>query len=292
METNRLKQFKILAETGNLRQAATLLHISHPGLSKSIRTLEEELNIKLITRDGRGIKITQEGQRFLVEIENFLSAESKLLSATKQVHHSLAEKAHIGTFEVFSTYLCPSLIRSLPTKIKFFLHEFIPGQLEEALLSRRIDYGITYLPIAKPELDFFKITEIKMGIFGIRELLSKIKKLEELPFVIPISTIDGAPTKVRGLDGWPDERIPRKIQYSVTLMESALAVVREGLGVAYLPKFISEFHNRVVKPEFQLCEYPSPRGLNSTQAVYAIKRKNTEEGLHFKAICKVLRGLK
>ena len=61
METNRLKQFCTVKETGNLRKAANLLGISHSGLSKSMKALEEELGFPLFQSNGRGIVVTDEG---------------------------------------------------------------------------------------------------------------------------------------------------------------------------------------------------------------------------------------
>ena len=41
-----------------MRRAAELLHITHSGLSKSVKVLEAELCEQLIIRDGRGFVLT------------------------------------------------------------------------------------------------------------------------------------------------------------------------------------------------------------------------------------------
>ncbi len=63
MDTDKLKHLKVLIETKNIRKAAEILNMSHPGLSKSIKSLETELGVELITKDGRGIRLTDEGLR-------------------------------------------------------------------------------------------------------------------------------------------------------------------------------------------------------------------------------------
>jgi hypothetical protein len=70
--------------------------------------------------------------------------------------------------------------------------------------------------------------------------------------------IPGSPTKMNGLDGWPDEKILRKIKYKVTMMESTLELCRQGKACAYLPQFIIQMHNETVKYSLELVEYPFP----------------------------------
>jgi DNA-binding transcriptional LysR family regulator len=50
METQRLRHLCVVVETGGLREASRLLGISHSGLSKSLRLLEQELGVALLVR--------------------------------------------------------------------------------------------------------------------------------------------------------------------------------------------------------------------------------------------------
>lgn len=54
--------FNCVAETGNISQAARLLYVSQPAVSKSITSLEESMNLTLFIRNSRGVKLTEEGQ--------------------------------------------------------------------------------------------------------------------------------------------------------------------------------------------------------------------------------------
>ncbi len=99
------------------------------------------------------------------------------------------------------------------------------------------------------------------------------------------------PTRVRGLDGWPDDRIPRKIRYRVTLMETAMSLVRQGLAAAYLPKFIAGLHNENVSARLKLEEIPLRKPIVSKQPIYAMRSNAREEDRDFRSICKALRRL-
>ena len=287
MDTKRLHHFKTLCQTGHLRKAAELLNITHAGLSKSIRMLEEELGINLTLKDGRGLRITPEGMALVEKINQCLEAEKELFASVRGDQRRPSIK--IGTFEVFSTYLAPELVRSIDKKASVNIVEMIPNDLEQALIEHRIDYGITYLPIPKPQLDHMEINMIRMGVFGLEKW--EDFSFDKLPFAVPVSEVEGTPTKVKGLDGWPDGKIHRNIQYSVSLMETALALVRQGLAVAYLPSFIAHLHNKIVAKEYILKELPIPKKIKRDQPVYAVKRKDREEDKAFMSLCRVLRKL-
>jgi DNA-binding transcriptional LysR family regulator len=129
-----------------------------------------------------------------------------------------------------------------------------------------------------------------MGVFGRKELLSE-NKLEDVPFAVPVTPIHGSPTKVVGLDGWPDDVQPRNIRYRVTLMESALELCRQGRAASFLPKFVVDLHNRKVKEHYHLSAYSSldlpARYLQ--QAVYIIKRKSHQENRTVHRLARALR---
>jgi len=290
METRRLEQFRIVAETSNLREAGSLLHITHAGLAKSLKVLEEELGIELITRDGRNIKVTPAGRRLLKEMAACLEAEERLLKAARGLDSRQKSRMRIGTFEVFSTYLAPELVAALPESTEIVFEELIPGELEESLLAEEIDIGVSYLAVPRAGLDHWEVGKIRMGVFSCRAFQGK--PFADLPFVIPVSRVEGTPSKVRGLDGWPDDRVPRQVRYRVTLMETAISLARAGLAVAYLPHFVVERHNRIVKAEAQLHELPSPLRRAAGQPIFAIKRKTEGESPGWKKLCAVLRGLK
>ncbi|MBS1960956.1 MAG: LysR family transcriptional regulator [Bdellovibrionales bacterium] len=291
METNRLRQFRVLAETKNLREAANLLRITHAGLAKSIRVLEDELGIPLLTRDGRGIKITAQAANLLADMTACLETEDRLRRKALGIGQSTHRRVTLGTFEVFSTYFAPELTACFPEGTEVRFEELIPGPLEEAIAQGRVDFGITYLTVPRGELDHVEVTKIRMGVYGLKKFAGP-KDFKELPFVVPLSAVGDTPNKVRGLDGWPDDRIPRTVRYAVGLMETAMALLRSGQGVAYLPKFIAERHNGIVRSEFALHELASPMRAGHLQPVYALKRKDREETGSFRAVCKAIRTLK
>ncbi len=287
METNRLKQFITIYQTGNIRKASELLGISHSGLSKSMSTLEFELNFKLFTQSGRGISFTDKGHEFAKKIPSFISSLESLLS---EENDSGSKVLRIGSFEVFTTYFA-KVFEPVFSEMELDFHELIPGKLERALLSREIDVAITYEPIPFPGIEHLKVTEIEMDVYVKKGSFKGIDILN-IPFAAPSIPIEGAPTGVKGLDSWPDEKFKRIIKFRVDLMETAISLARQGHCAVFLPKFVAKLHNEIVKDEYQLTKKNLPAKMKTVKrSVYIVKREATIEDSKIKKLAKYLRTI-
>jgi DNA-binding transcriptional LysR family regulator len=288
MDIDRIRYFHVFAETGSLVKAAEVLHISQPALSKALKLLQSEVNMQLLEAEGRGLRLTPQGEALKLETKSLLA--QWLQVADKVKSREALEPTKLGTFEVFSTYFLRKLTGTLDLAA-MELHEYSPGKLEEALLSHKIDIGITYIPIPKAGIDFIEVTKIKMEIFGSKKFLNQ--PLSEIPFVIPLSPVEGIPSKIVGLDGWPDHKFHRKISYRVSMMESALELCRQGLCISYLPGFVGEIHNQMLSPEYRLHELQCPiPAKDRMQPVYLMQRSHSGESKLFRQFAKALRTLK
>jgi LysR family glycine cleavage system transcriptional activator len=63
-----LRAFEAAAREKSLTRAATALHVTHGAISHQIKALEEDLGVQLFERAGRGIRLTDEGERFAARV--------------------------------------------------------------------------------------------------------------------------------------------------------------------------------------------------------------------------------
>lgn len=290
MNLRRLEFFHVLAQMGNVRKASEMLNISPPALSKSMKVLEQELEIKLWQRDGRRILLTDAGKRLLKRTPLLMD---ELRNLRDNIHSTpqLTTNVRIATFEVFSTYFLSFLNRLKWDTHNLEMHEVLPGELEKYVAQGDVDYGITYMPIPHPDLDFLKVTSIEMGVFLRKGSFVGVPQ-QELPFVVPIVPLGGAPTRVRGLDGWPEDAFRRHVRHQVTLMESALELCRQGRVAGYFPIFIVDEHNQRVRDQYKLERRRSVAPCRIRHAdVFLVKRKSDDETEIAKQLAKALRTL-
>ena len=288
METSRLKHFRTVVETQNLRKAADLLGISHSGLSKSLKALEAELGLTLIMPSGRGLVITDDGMRIYQRSESVLHAVDGLTGASEPPSLHI----RIGSFEVFTSFFIADLVREHFKDADVEVHDLMPGRLEEALINDRIDVGITYDPVPRAGVDYTKVTSVRMGAFARRDAFADTP-FEGIPFVVPVRPIEGAPSGVRGSDAWPGERFPRRVGYRVDLLNTGLALVRQGLCAVFMPEFVAFQHNKNVDPVLRLRELELPKGMPTVNRdVYIVRRESSPEDTTVKRIARALRSLK
>jgi DNA-binding transcriptional LysR family regulator len=76
MELRRghLRYFVTVADEASITRAAAKLHVSQPTLSQAISLLESDLGLALLERHGRGVKLTPDGDAFLVKARAAVSA--------------------------------------------------------------------------------------------------------------------------------------------------------------------------------------------------------------------------
>lgn len=71
---NSLRAFASVAETGSYSRAGADLNVSHAAVCQQVKGLEARLGVTLIVREGRGIKLTDEGAALARQLAKGLAA--------------------------------------------------------------------------------------------------------------------------------------------------------------------------------------------------------------------------
>jgi DNA-binding transcriptional LysR family regulator len=78
MELRHLRYFIAVAEELNFSRAAQRLNVSQPPLSRQIRDLESELNVKLLERNRQEVKLTRVGRALLARARELMRDAERL----------------------------------------------------------------------------------------------------------------------------------------------------------------------------------------------------------------------
>lgn len=104
MELRQIEYFSAIRKYKNYTKAAQKLHVSQPTLSVAIQKLEEELGVKLLERNNKGIELTREGEIFLEKGEKILNDIENLekimedLKPTAKKHLKVAFPSTVGSW--------------------------------------------------------------------------------------------------------------------------------------------------------------------------------------------------
>ena len=197
----------------------------------------------------------------------------------------------IGSVEVFTNYFIGSLLKTYLPDTTAEIHELVPGRLEEALILKKVDIGITYEPVPRKGVEYVKAASLSMGAFATKGQFAG-EDLSKIPFIIPVLPLEGAPSGVKGRDAWPDEKIPRTIRNRVDLLATGLELARQGLGAIFIPRFVAKLHNAHSAAASKLYQLELPRGLAGVKRdVYIVKRESTGEVKTIRQIARALRDI-
>jgi DNA-binding transcriptional LysR family regulator len=151
-----LKYFIAAAEELNFHRAADKLHIAQPALSVQIRSLEEELGVKLLHRTTRKVELTPAGRVFLEEARAVLALSSQAEQRARQ-----AEAGLVGTFRL--GLIAPTANPWLAGILRNFQQDFPQVQLSlfdltsieqlRRLRESQLDAGLLRPPVGYPELE-------------------------------------------------------------------------------------------------------------------------------------------
>ncbi len=164
MKTN-LELYKIfyyVAKNGNITQAANELMVSQPAVSKSIKTLESDLDTSLFNRKKDGVSLTNAGEMLYTKIkkamELILSAEGDLDSLNNLEQGTL----NIGAGNtIMQRYLMP-YIREFHNRypnINVIVHTVVTEELIKRAQIGLVDIVFTHLPNTIP--NNFEVKKIK-----------------------------------------------------------------------------------------------------------------------------------
>jgi DNA-binding transcriptional LysR family regulator len=165
MDLRRLRYFITVAEELNFRRAAERLHLAQPPLSVQIKSLEEELGVKLFDRSTRSVKLTTAGQVLLVEARNILSTVERAEQHTRNADHGVVGTIRIGILAPTTTSRLAKILRSFRLKypgVQFSLSELTSMEQLQHIRADLLDVGLVRPPVTFPELDSFFVEESPM----------------------------------------------------------------------------------------------------------------------------------
>ncbi|MDP4005228.1 LysR substrate-binding domain-containing protein [Methylobacterium sp. NEAU K] len=240
---SQLRCFVAVAEELHFGRAAARLNMTQPPLSRQIQVLERILDVQLLERTSRSVRLTAAGRSFLPEAQRILRLAETATQVTRQVAAGRAGVLKLG-FTAASAYdflprLVTALRRTLPD-VTLSLREMVSKDQIEDLLAGRIDAALVRPPVTHPDL------------IAVRALAEPL--VVALPAGNPLAArehltpgdlgrepiIAYAPNEARYfhdlvLGLFAEAEIQPRIVQHLTQIHAILALVRAALGIALVP---------------------------------------------------------
>ncbi|AGU53641.1 transcriptional regulator, LysR family [Variovorax paradoxus B4] len=234
-DLQKWRAFLAIAELGSLTRAALFLDSNQSLLSRHLNALERECNARLFNRTGRGVALSDVGQRIFPHVKALLADAEQLELEIRGEAREPMGRVTIGSLPSITNPIVGRLFKQLRARhpgVQLKILEGSSGQVEEWLADERVDIAILYRygnSLPQQEQALATVDSYLIGAAGDRLTAAAevpFSALHELPFILP-----GAPNGLRtALDGIArQERItlaPAMEADSLPLMRSTVAEAR------------------------------------------------------------------
>lgn len=192
-----LRYFWVVAKTGSMAKAAKQLHLTPQSISGQLAELESSLALKLLTRAGRNLELTEAGARVLQYADSIFSIGEDLLAAVKDQQQTKSLAFRVGIADSVSKLIAYRLIApalQLSVPMRLVCREGRLSELLAELAVHRLDLIIADRPMP-PNLSVRSYSHLlgqsPLAIFGTRELIKKLTvkafpaMLDRAKFLLP-----------------------------------------------------------------------------------------------------------
>ena len=145
MELRHFRYFIAVAEESSLGRAAHRLHVSQPALSQQISDLEDELGLKLFTRNSRGVELTEAGRVFLIGGRRVLVAAKEAAERAQEAAKGERGRLVIGSLGAATVSVLTGVLsrfREQHPLVEITLSQMNNRAQVEAVLNGSIMLGI------------------------------------------------------------------------------------------------------------------------------------------------------
>jgi DNA-binding transcriptional LysR family regulator len=239
MEISYLKEFVVLAQTGNFLEAADVLYSSQSSLSKHIKSMEMELGVPLFDRTTRKVSISKFGLLLLPYARQITENADKFAALLRSNRETDREILNLGSMYGLAQYkITDVLVRFKKSLPQATLNVMQARTIDLIEMLRQGKCELAFIrDIEDAEGDFIQIpftTDTIVAILPIKHPLAKqkmipLKMLENENFMMAVAGTMPFRLSMKAceLSGFE----PR-IVYSDPELENQIDLVTKGMGIS------------------------------------------------------------
>lgn len=234
MDTELLKTFIVAAEKQNFRETADQLMMTQPAVTKQIRKLEAQLNIQLFDRVQQRIYLNENGHFFLPRAKRIIQLDNEINEELLAYQNGYTGKLTIGVAPQIANSTLPTIVgkfTELYPHINIQIDILPSNEIGEAVYRQHIDIGISKV-LSTRELLTNIIADEPVMIVAAEPF--SMEQYESFIQTLPIYTHAFSPYWERIAT-----HLPKLCQIKrLNQTEAIKSFVKQGLGIAFLPKSV------------------------------------------------------
>ncbi len=237
----QIRSFVAIAKLGSFTRAARAVNLSQPALTVQIRQLEGVLNVKVLDRTTRSVRLTRVGEELVSVFDRLLGELDSVVTGAKDLAAKRLGVVRLACLPSFAAAVLPKAIvafRARHSGVQFVLKDGVGRKIIDLVKSEVVDFGIAGGEVNDPDLQTKVLTRDRMhAIYLAPHALDKEKKITaEILARQPLILMDEDSTVRQVVDcafGKSGQSVKPVLE--ATYMSTAVGMVRARLGVALLP---------------------------------------------------------
>ena len=242
----QIRAYLAVARTLSFTRAAAETNLSQPALTVQIRSLEEQLGIRLFDRNSRSVELTRLGRELVPVFQRLLREFDDTVTGVRDIARHGGGSVRLGALPSFAAGLLPDIIvrfRDRFPRVALTIKDAIASRVMEFVLSEEVDLGVVGGEPIHADLEIIHRAQDRLNvIYPAHHPLARIKRVgvEELA-AFPLILMDPA-TSVRATVDAALVAAGHRVEAAceVTYMMTAVGMVRAGLGITILPESAHE----------------------------------------------------
>ena len=146
LDSQTLRVIAAIAEYGSITRAAAVLGFSQPAVSQQLRRVESRIGMPLVTRSGRGIRLTDAGEVLARHAGVVLGALDEAAGELSDLSGLRSGQVRLSAFPSASSTIVPHLIQSMGAEHAGVQFTYLEAEPPAAVASVRD--GVSDIAIA------------------------------------------------------------------------------------------------------------------------------------------------
>ena len=174
---NRARAFLVTAEEGSLSAAARALGMAQPTLGRQVSALEDELDVVLFERVGRGLTLTPSGLELVEHVRKMGEAATRVSLTASGQSQSIEGSVSITATEVASAFILPPIVAQLRRAEPGISIEVVASNSLRDLRRREADIAVRVNRPTDPDLIAKKLRSETAELFASERYLAQVGDL-------------------------------------------------------------------------------------------------------------------
>jgi DNA-binding transcriptional LysR family regulator len=256
MELRHLRYFTAVVQWKGYREASRRLHVAQPAISQTVADLEEELGLKLFSRERRVARVTPEGEIFYAEAMRTLAQAEFAVSTAKRAAKGEIGRLSIGFLGSATYAFLPELVRTFKAQypgVKLMLQELAPLEQEVAFDKGLIDIGFTRTLTAEQSKTFSSRCLYRDPMMAVlprsRQVKTKRVRISDLAnesfILFDREAAPGLFDTVTGMCN--DAGFSPRVENEPNMMQTVLSLVEAEEGISIVPACVRNLRSDGVR---------------------------------------------